>query len=383
MTVFKSYMQMVKKNLGMVLMYFGIFIGIAIAMSIAGNKGTTGGFSAEKVDMAIVDLDKSELSKQLITFLKEKHNVAISENDKSKLSEELYYEKWDVVLQIEEGFSEAALDGKNGIHMTQRPGSYNGIYVSQQIEQFLGNVLSYHSFGYSIPESCQKVAEQKESKVTLDDVNGNGGKTPAYAYFFEFIPYLFLAALGVVLGKILAVFRKKEIRNRMMASSFSMFRQNVQILLGFLLMGSVLYFLSILIAALIYRKDMLSAANLGYYLLNSYVDMLAALEFAFIIGLLVKEEKRVDMIITPLSLGICFLCGVFVPQAVLSDSVQKVASFLPVHWYEKVNNLLIDHAEITGEVGQQVWQGIGIQVLFLFALAGIVLAIVKYKQQER
>lgn len=383
MTVFKSYMQMVKKNLGMVLMYFGIFIGIAIAMSIAGNKGTTGGFSAEKVDMAIVDLDKSELSKQLITFLKEKHNVAISENDKSKLSEELYYEKWDVVLQIEEGFSEAALDGKNGIHMTQRPGSYNGIYVSQQIEQFLGNVLSYHSFGYSIPESCQKVAEQKESKVTLDDVNGNGGKTPAYAYFFEFIPYLFLAALGVVLGKILAVFRKKEIRNRMMASSFSMFRQNVQILLGFLLMGSVLYFLCILIAALIYRKDMLSAANLGYYLLNSYVDMLAALEFAFIIGLLVKEEKRVDMIITPLSLGICFLCGVFVPQAVLSDSVQKVASFLPVHWYEKVNNLLIDHAEITGEVGQQVWQGIGIQVLFLFALAGIVLAIVKYKQQER
>lgn len=383
MIVFKSYMQMVKKNLGMVLMYFGIFIGIAIAMSIAGNKGTTGGFSAEKVDMAIVDLDKSELSKQLITFLKEKHNVAISENDKSKLSEELYYEKWDVVLQIEEGFSEAALDGKNGIHMTQRPGSYNGIYVSQQIEQFLGNVLSYHSFGYSIPESCQKVAEQKESKVTLDDVNGNGGKTPAYAYFFEFIPYLFLAALGVVLGKILAVFRKKEIRNRMMASSFSMFRQNVQILLGFLLMGSVLYFLSILIAALIYRKDMLSAANLGYYLLNSYVDMLAALEFAFIIGLLVKEEKRVDMIITPLSLGICFLCGVFVPQAVLSDSVQKVASFLPVHWYEKVNNLLIDHAEITGEVGQQVWQGIGIQVLFLFALAGIVLAIVKYKQQER
>ena len=168
-----------------------------------------------------------------------------------------------------------------------------------------------------------------------------------------------------------------------MASSFSVFRQNVQILLGFLLMGSVLYFLSILIAALIYGKDMLSAANIGYYLLNSYVDMLAALEFAFIIGLLVKEEKRVDMIITPLSLGICFLCGVFVPQDVLSDPVQKAASFLPVHWYEKVNNLLIDHAKITGEVGQQVWQGIGIQVLFLFALVGISLAIVKYKQQER
>ena len=168
-----------------------------------------------------------------------------------------------------------------------------------------------------------------------------------------------------------------------MASSFSLFQQNMQILLGFLVMGSILYVFSILLAVLIYGNNMLSVSNIGYYLLNSYVDMLAALEFAFIIGLLVKEGKRVDMIITPLSLGICFLCGVFVPQSVLSDSVQKVASFLPVHWYEKVNNLLADHAEIAGEVGQQVWQGIGIQVLFLFALAGISLGIVKYQQQER
>ncbi len=383
MTVFKIYILMIKRNIGLVLMYFGIFMGIVLAMSIAGSKGNTGGFTAEKVNMAIVDLDESELSKRLIEFLKEKHNVEMSENDKSKLSEELYYEKRSVVLQIEKGFSEAALEGKNGIHMTQRPGSYSGMYISQQIDQFLGNVLAYHAFGYSISESCQKVTEQKECTVTLDDVNGNGGKIPGYVYFFEYLPYLFLAALGVALGKTLVVFRKKTIKNRMMASSFSLFQQNMQILLGFLVMGSILYVFSILLAVLIYGNNMLSVSNIGYYLLNSYVDMLAALEFAFIIGLLVKEGKRVDMIITPLSLGICFLCGVFVPQSVLSDSVQKVASFLPVHWYEKVNNLLADHAEIAGEVGQQVWQGIGIQVLFLFALAGISLGIVKYQQQER
>ncbi len=383
MTVFKIYLLMIKKNIGLVLMYFGIFMGIAIAMNIVGNKGNTEGFTAERVNMAIVDLDKSELSKQLIAFLKEKHNVEMSENDKSKLSEELYYEKRSVVLRIEKGFSKAVLEGKNGIHITQRPGSYSGMYISRQIDQFLGNVLSYHAFGYTISESCQKVIEQKECIVTLDDVNGNGGKKPGYAYFFEYMPYLFLAALGVVLGKILVIFRKKTIKNRMIASSFSLLRQNMQILLGFLMMGSILYAFSILLVVLMYGNDMLSASNTGYYLLNSYVDMLAALEFAFVIGLLVKEGKRVDMIITPLSLGICFLCGVFVPQSVLSDSVQKVASFLPVHWYEKVNNLLADHAEIAGEIGRQVWQGIGIQVLFLFALAGVSLAIVKYQQQER
>lgn len=383
MTVFKSYLLMVKRNYGRLLLYFGIFIGIAVAMSIAGDKGSTGDFSAEKAEIAVVDLDQSEFSGQLIKFLKEKHHVVVAENDKARLAEELYYEKRDIVLQINKGFSEAVLEGKNGVHMTQRPGSYNGVYISQQIEQFLGDVLSYHSFGYSIPEGCKRVMGRKECRVTLDDENGNGGKTPAFSYFFGFIPYLFIAALGVVLGKVLVIFRDKRIKNRMMASSFSLLRQNVQILFGFWIIGSLLYILTAAIALIIYGKDLLSAPNIGYYLLNSYVDMLAALEFAFIVGLLVKEEKRVDMIITPLSLGICFLCGVFVPQQVLSGSVQTVASFLPVHWYEKVNNLLIEHAEITGEVSQKVWQGIGIQVLFLVAMAGISMAIAKYQQQER
>ena len=383
MIVFKSYLLMVKRNYGRLLLYFGIFIGIAVAMSIAGENGGTGDFSAEIAEIALVDLDQSEFSEQLIKFLKEKHHVVVSENDKAKLSEELYYEKRDIVLQIKKGFSEAVLEGKNGVHITQRPGSYNGVYISQQIEQFLGDVLSYHSFGYSISESCRRVIGRKECKVTLDDVNGNGGKTPTFSYFFGFMPYLFIAALGVVLGKVLVVFRNKRIKNRMMASSFSLLRQNVQILFGFWIIGSLLYFLSVTLAGIIYGKDMLSASNIGYYLLNSYVDMLAALEFAFIVGVLVKEEKRVDTIITPLSLGICFLCGVFVPQKVLSGPVQSVASFLPVHWYEKVNNLLVDHAEIAGGVGRQVWQGIGIQVLFLFAMAGISMAIAKYQQQER
>ena len=44
MIVFKSYLLMVKRNYGRLLLYFGIFIGIAVAMSIAGENGGTGDF---------------------------------------------------------------------------------------------------------------------------------------------------------------------------------------------------------------------------------------------------------------------------------------------------------------------------------------------------
>lgn len=383
MTVFKGYMLMIKRNSGLTLMYFAIFIAITIAMGHVDGGSKTGSFSAEKSDIVIVDLAQSELSKQLVAYLEEKHHVTVEEDDKSRLSEELYYGKQDVVLRIEKDFYEDALAGKTGIHLTQSPGNYAGMYLEQQINQFLGNVLSYHSLGYSISESCKKVMSQKESKVTLEDINGNGGKVPKYGYFFMFFPYLFIAALGVALGNILVAFRKRNVKNRMMASPVSLIRQNIETILAFLIVGTGLYLICIILSFLLYRGDLLSASNLGYYLLNGYLDLLAALEIAFLVGMLAKKETAVNMFITPISLGICFLCGVFVPQSVLAAPVKAVGAFFPMYWYEKVNNLLMDYADISKEVGRQVWQGIGIQVLFLFALAGIGLAIAKYQQQER
>ncbi len=111
--------------------------------------------------------------------------------------------------------------------------------------------------------------------------------------------------------------------------------------------------------------------------------MLVALEIAFLVGVLIKSEMQANTVTTPLSLGICFLCGVFVPLEVMGAQVKMIAKFLPVYWYETVNILLMEHENISGAVGRQVLSGMGIQILFVFALAGIGMAIVKYQQQER
>jgi ABC-2 type transport system permease protein len=309
--------------------------------------------------------------------------VTTAADDREKLAEQLYYGKQDVVLRIETGFSNKAENGTSAINLTQSPGSYDGTYLKQQINRFLSGVLFYHSLGYSISDSAKRVTAQTESRVTLENINGNGGTTANYVWLFRYFPYLFIAALGVTLGKILVTFRQRNIKNRMLAAPLSLARQNAEIILAFLLLGTALYIISTLAAFLLYGKDLYTSSNLGYYLLNSYVDLLTALEIAFLIGLLVKKDTAVDMFITPLSLGICFLCGVFVPQNILSTPVKTVASFFPMYWYEKVNDLLGDYADISGAIGKQVWQGISIQVLFVFALAGIGMAIARYQQQEQ
>ena len=66
---------MTKKNIGIVLMYFGIFLVIAIMINATIQRQSKGGFSARKLDVAVVDLDKSELSGQLITYLKTRQSL--------------------------------------------------------------------------------------------------------------------------------------------------------------------------------------------------------------------------------------------------------------------------------------------------------------------
>lgn len=383
MTVFKGCMLLIKRNMGQLLMYFGIFIAIACLMNQVNHDDDTKKYSATENEISIVDLDKSELSEELIAYLSKKHNVTIEKDDKSKLSEELYYGKKDAILRIEKGFSKKAVDGRTAIGLTQRPGSYAGMYLKQQINQFTEDVMMYHRLGYSIQESSKKVAKQPKAKVELEDLNGNGGKAPVYSYFFMYFPYLFISALGIALGKVLVSFRKENVRVRMMSSPVSLMQQNAGTILAFIVVGTLLYGVCFLIAAAMYGGSMLAASNFPYYFLNGYIMLLAALEMAYIMGLIAKKENVLDMIITPISLGLCFLCGVFVPMSVLSAPIRRIASFFPVYWYEKVNGILQEYADISGAIGRQLWRGIGIQCMFLVALAGVAMAVAKYQQQKR
>lgn len=54
----------------------------------------------------------------------------------------------------------------------------------------------------------------------------------------------------------------------------------------------------------------------------------------------------------------CFLCGVFVPMNVMDKKVLKVAQFLPVYWYEQVNELPGEYTTLTEKATSQIYQAI-------------------------
>ena len=383
MTVFKGYLAIANKKRGYIIMYMIIFISISFALQFAHKSNSSKMYSATSLDIGVVDRDNSELSEEIINYMKTVHNVTELKDDISDIQEDMYYGKYDVIVQIPKEFANDKVSGDIKLEITGQPGKYGYIYVKQQFNNVLNLYRKYNMAGYSIKESFNKISEQEDSKVELVDINGNGGTTKDFVYLFQFFPYISIAILCYILGMLFVVFKKRDIKNRLNASAVSVKRQAAESIVAFIVIGTLLWLVVMFISLIVYRQEFYSDNNLGYYLLNSYVEMLVSLAIAFVIGVLVKGENIVNVIVTPLSLICSFLGGVFVPLSMLGEGVRKVAHFVPAYWYSEVNNTLADFSNLSSENIKTVWSGIGIQLIFVVFFISIALAVNAYQKQER
>lgn len=384
MTVFKGFMILVKQNVAMFFLYLAIFMGICITIqTLTGGEGTNQ-FQEESLNIAVIDRDGSELSEALTEYLGSKHHIVDIPDDKRVIQEKLFYRDIYYVVTIPEDFERLCLEEGERLETTKIPGADSTIYIDQQIDTFLNEVRILKSAGFSTEEALGEAKEigSRDTEVAMVDKNGHGGVMAPYAYLFQFLPYLMLTVLCYIISYVMIAWRKKDVRRRMVCSSLPMRRQNEQLLAGYAVLGTAVWIICMLLPAAMYREEFLTDANLPYYLINSFVLMLIALSISFVSGILVEKEDVVSGVVNVISLGMCFTCGVFVPMSVLGKGVRTAAHFLPVYWYETVNEIIGNNLQFTASQRAAVWQGIGIQFLFAAAILCVGLAAGKYKEQR-
>ena len=370
MTVYKGYMKIVKQNKSLILLYLVIFFGVTMIFQGTANKEFTDSYHAESLKIGIVDKSSSELSKSLKSYLEHFHQVTMLDDDTSALQEKLFYRDVEYIIHIpSDFFDDCILEGQK-LPVTKIPGSYTSFYVDQQINSFLNNVRTYQAAGFSEEEAANAAKTPVSADITLLDNTGTAGITPVFVYYYRYIPYLFLSILCYVMGNIVSAFRKGDLPKRMRASSVSAHRQNMESLLA----AATVAF------ALLYRKTFIGHPGFIYYLLNSLTMLLVALSISYLVGIVTTNQNMLSGIVNTIALGMCFLCGVFVPLEYMNVNVKTAAHFLPVYWYEKTNDMLAQFGSITGEIRTEVLQAIGIQCVFALAFLCIAMAISKRKQ---
>lgn len=160
MTVFKGYMKILKKNIGLVIIYLVIFFSVAMALQAAASKEHLEDFEKARVDIAVADNDQSTLSHALTDYLKTIHNVSEISSDPSVMQEELFYRNAEYIVQIPKDFYKTCIVQDNPISVTKIPGSYTSFYIDQQINAWLNNVRTYIASGFSQKEAAKAALEQ-------------------------------------------------------------------------------------------------------------------------------------------------------------------------------------------------------------------------------
>lgn len=375
MTVFKGFLTITKRNLNIVFMYIAIFLTISIMVDkMLGPEGAVS-FEQESLDIAVVDRDGGILAKGLTDYLASYHNIKDIPDDESILQDRLFYREIYYVVTIPEDFEEKCLEDGEKLPVTKVPGSTSGYYVDQQINTFLNDVRVMRDGGFPLSDAIARIQENagKTPDVTLVDQTGHGGEKPGYAFMYQYIPYVMISILCYVLTYIMIAFEKPDVRKRMLCSAISGRSLNIQLFLGFAVIGIAVWVICFLMPALLYGKEMLTDKHLPLYLANSFVLMLVSLSLAFLVSSFIKKDELISAVVNVVGLGMSFCCGVFVDLDVLSKGMKTVAHFLPVYWYETVNNLVAGNNTFSKAQQAALYQGLGIQLLFAAAFLGIAL----------
>ena len=152
-----------------------------------------------------------------------------------------------------------------------------------------------------------------------------------------------------------------------------------ELLLAVVVFGLVIFAVFLLMGTAICGKIFWTTPHLGYYLSNMAVMILVSLSLSYVIAMLANGPEALSGIVNSISLGMSFLCGVFVPLEVLGEGVKSAAHFLPFYWYERANLMLtefpaLSHSQLTEFLGF-----LGIQAAFAVAFLSLGAAIHKKK----
>ncbi len=386
MSVYKVFFRILNRLKMRVIMYLGIFLAMAFIISSQGEEAQSGMFRAQSQKLAVFDEDDSELSRGVVQYLAEGNEIVELEDEAETIQDELYNRNVTCVIRIPEGYGESLLGG-NLVkpQITTIPGTVYEQFFVNMVGRYGSVARAYRAGGLDSREVAEKTAEVCREKVSVSMMEG--GREESHGsmyYFFAYFPYIFISISVVGVGSILVVFHKKEVRERNICSCYPLLRANLELYSGMVIaeVGFCLCYLLLVFLGMKCDTQLFGFQGM-LYCLNMLCFMVVTLGIVFLVGQIVKRDTVLNMISNIISLGMCFLCGIFVPLEYLGAGLVRAAHFLPAYWYI-ISADRIDHYMAGQDLGE-LWRALGIQLLFgaAFVCAGLAYSKVRMNAGQR
>lgn len=338
MKVFKLYFKLVKSQLPVICMYFGIFLVLIFAF-IGSGQSESDMFEIDKVKVAFVNYDgDSPLVEGYKQYLSK--YAIFTDTKEEDFEDAFFFEEINVGLIIPAGFSE---DFKNGgIIDIKTIGTGENMY-SVTISQATNNYFSFfktyqNTLHKDDNEVKEMVLDALEKEAVIEYSAKNVSSNNSLGRFFNYLSYIFLSVIVSIICTVMLKIRRGEQKKRIITSPYKDSLITCELLLGNLIFALSMVAIFIIIALFMYNN--MKSLNGLFFFLNILCYSLPVLGIGYLVGSLVKNENVVGAINNVLSLGTSFLCGVFVPQAYLGSGVLGFAHILPTYYYVRANELI-------------------------------------------
>lgn len=385
MTVFKGYLKGALRQKTVICLYLVIFLGLGILMTMSMDAPGNDTYTSESIQMAVIDRDHSALSEGIRDYLAKTQTLVDVEDKKDVLNEELYYGNIQYVLVIPENFESDFLNEmKSGTKLLQgtgRPGSTQSYYASELVNSYLSGISLYLQSGSDTQQAVEAM-DKLDTPDGMTVMQEGSNRMSKVAGTLQYLPYILTALSCYVVGFVMLDHQRLEIRRRLAVSAVSPAKRTAQMLLAMAVIGAAFYVVSLVMVAVMNPSGIGSEPHKGYYMGNVAVMVVVGLSIAFLVVHLARTGNGINGLANVIALGMSFICGVFIPDSMLSSPVKKVAAYLPVYWYEQNNEILGTHSALSRSMIENLQKGYARQLFFAGAVIVVALVIGKVRGKK-
>ena len=328
MTIFKTYWKIVKKNIGIIILYT-VMLLVFGTMNLKTNKNSFE-FVSSKPDIIIVNNSSGIITDNLISYLKTNANVK-NITDETDIDDAIFFRDANYVIYIPKDFESKLESGKEVNIDIKTNNSYDSYIASELLNKYLDVFSKYMNLYNDKVVAIKKLDNtlNKKASVVIENKTNLNSKT---SLFYNFSSYSIMAIVIYIICLVLSSFNDEKISKRTNVSGMNYKTFNNYLYISSFTFTFIIFIVYLILSFLILKNSILNI-NGFLYSLNMFIFFIVSFTMAILISNLVKSKGAISGVVNVISLGSAFLCGAFIPVKYMPSFALKIAHIFPTFYF--------------------------------------------------
>ena len=328
MTIFKTYWKIVKKNIGIIILYT-VMLLVFGTMNLKANKNSFE-YISSKPDIIIVNNSSGIITDTLISYLKTNANVK-KITDENDIDDAVFFRDANYVIYIPKEFENKIENGKEFNIDIKTNNSYDSYIASELLNKYLDVFSKYMNLYNDKILAIQKLDNtlNKKASVVIENKTNLNSKT---SLFYNFSSYSIMAIVIYIICLVLSSFNDEKISKRTSVSGMNYKTFNNYLYISSFTFTFIIFIVYLILSFLILKSSILNINGI-LYSLNMFIFFIVSFTMAILISNLVKSKGAISGVVNVISLGSAFLCGAFIPVKYMPSFALKIAHIFPTFYF--------------------------------------------------